>query len=186
MKNIVTTLFNQLVPYHESFSDFAAQYYGSIFCIRLTSPNIEIYGIVSHSGIHMCNPDVTRCEIEINIPALLKMAGIHHPKARTVIEGESRFAIGLMKQISLRSINIDHLLSKLFKPRYRVVLTETAKYCAKSLQYCSAEVRMQLIDYLIYDLGVCLDEETNSAHYEKIIRLKWLTEELKHHLSNRS
>ena len=89
----------------------------------------------------------------------------------------------LMKQLSLRSINIHELLSKISKPRYRIAFLEVLKYCAKSLKYCSKEMQTQLLDYLINDLGVCLDEETNAAHYERIVRLKWMVEELKHHMN---
>lgn len=184
MKNIAISFFNQFVPYHETYPTFADQYSGRIFCIRLIKPQIELYGVISQSGIHLSHPDIAMCEIELNIPAILKMIGIHHPNAKTIIEGDSRFALCLMKQLSLRSINIHYLLSKITKPRYRVALTEILKYCAQSLQYCSAETQSQLVDYLINDLGICLDEETNSKQYEEIIRLKWLIEELKHHMSN--
>lgn len=169
---------NQIIPYHKSYARFAKQYAGKKVALIIDQPKISIYTAIHQSGFCIIETEECDASIELNIPALIKFIGYHHPNASIRINGDQSLGMAASRQLSLNKIHVKKILHDATSPQIAVLLEEIFLHIKSVSNYTSSELKKQFKDCLINDLGICLDKDTYDHLYERTVRLKWMLQEL--------
>ena len=170
---------NQLIPYHSRFKNFSDKYHGRILTLTITDIDFSTHHMIHKSGICACESLQSDATIEMNIAAVLKYLGVKHPNASIIITGNQEFGFAASRMLSFNHIRFKNMLMQFSNPRLSVLIEEAIQQLYASSNYAKSELKELLKDILVNDAGFAYDRESNDLHFEKLMRLKTLIEELK-------